>query len=264
MDRVRLVELPLNARIDDVVGGIDERAVVHEQMRLRRGILALADRNLLYVDEVNLLADEVVDAILDAAAQGQYTVRRGPVAATYRSRFVFIGSMNPEEGRLRPQILDRFGLRVVVRGLNGEDEGGGRLDAYQRVLDYIANPRRMAARWAEETALAREEIEAARQILPRVMLPENISRRGLMMVQRLQIDSLRAEITLFEAARAFAAIDGRLEVSPQDLEEVAPMALRMRRSTYMAEFLAQQETEEHELHDIIQQVVQSTPDGTKE
>ncbi|MEJ5223024.1 MAG: ATP-binding protein, partial [Anaerolineales bacterium] len=99
-DRVRLVELPLNARLEDVVGGIDERAAVHERLKIRRGILAQADRNLLYIDEINLLPDEIVDAILDAAAQGIYTVRRGPVAATYRARFVLIGSMNPEEGRL--------------------------------------------------------------------------------------------------------------------------------------------------------------------
>src|SRR6266498_3956262 len=98
-DQVRLIELPLNAKIDDVVGGIDERAIAHERLRVRRGILAQADRNLLYIDEINLLPDEIVDAILDAAAQGTYTVRRGPVSATYRARFVLIGSMHPEEGR---------------------------------------------------------------------------------------------------------------------------------------------------------------------
>lgn len=255
MDQVRLVELPLNARLEDVVGGIDERAAVHDRMRLRRGILAQADRNLLYVDEVNLLSDEVVDAILDAAAQGSYTVRRGPVAATFKSRFVFIGSMNPEEGRLRPQIMDRFGLRVLVRGLNGEDGASERLEAYQRVLEYRANPRQMTAKWAMETALAREEIQAARDLLPRVKLSKEVSQLGLAMIQRLQIDSLRAEITLFEAVRAFAAIDARLEVSPQDLQEVAPMALRMRRSVFMTEFFAHQDQEEKELAGIIQGVL---------
>ena len=137
-DRVRLVELPLNARLEDVVGGVDERAAIHSRMRLRRGLLAQADRNLLYVDEVNLLESEVVDALLDAAAQGSYTVRRGPLAATYWSRFVLVGSMNPEEGNLRPQILDRFGLRVVVRGLEDPTE---RLEAYRRVQAYQGSPR---------------------------------------------------------------------------------------------------------------------------
>ncbi len=146
-DRVRLVELPLNAKLDNVIGGIDERAAIHNRMRLRRGILAQADRNLLYIDEVNLLADNVVDAILDAAAQGSYTVRRGPTSATYRSRFLLVGSMNPEEGRLRPQILDRFGLRVVVRGLETSKE---RLEAYRRVEAYLSTPRQVIGEYAEE------------------------------------------------------------------------------------------------------------------
>src|SRR5574338_1522903 len=146
-DKVRLIELPLNAKLEDVVGGIDERAAVHERMRVRRGILAQADRNLLYIDEINLLGDDIIDSILDAAAQGSYTVRRGPIAATYHSRFVLIGSMNPEEGRLRPQILDRFGLRVIVRGLETAEQ---RLEAYRRVQAYLANPRAMTAQFSDE------------------------------------------------------------------------------------------------------------------
>src|SRR5690606_4286491 len=135
---VKLVELPLNARLEDVVGGINERVAIQQQrVRLERGILARADNNLLYIDEVNLLNDEIVDAILDASAQGAYTVRRGAMAGTYRSRFVLIGSMNPEEGRLRPQIMDRFGLRVNVRGLMEREE---RLEVYRRVRSYRQNP----------------------------------------------------------------------------------------------------------------------------
>jgi len=109
LDSMRLVELPLNAQLADVIGGVDEQAAAHQRHRLRPGILAQADRNFLFVDEINLLAREVTDAILDAAAQGQYMVRRGPISAAYRSRFVLVGSMNPEEGGLRPQIFDRFG-----------------------------------------------------------------------------------------------------------------------------------------------------------
>ena len=158
-DKVRLIELPLNARIDDVVGGIDERAASHERMRIRRGILAQADRNLLYIDEINLLSDDIIDSILDAAAQGSYTVRRGPIAATYRARFVLIGSMNPEEGRLRPQILDRFGLRVIVHGLEDASE---RLEAYRRVQAYLANPRQMIGQFSAEMEAAASEIIGAR------------------------------------------------------------------------------------------------------
>lgn len=158
-DPVRLVELPLNARLEDVIGGLDERAAVHNRMRLNRGLLSRSDHNLLYVDEVNLLTDDIVDAILDAASQGTYTVHRGPLAATYRARFVLIGSMNPEEGRLRPQILDRFGLRVVTRGLASRDE---RLEAYRRTVAYKTSPRRVILDFAEATDIVREEIAAAK------------------------------------------------------------------------------------------------------
>ncbi len=251
MDRVRLVQLPLNAQIEDVVGGIDERAALHDRLRLQRGILAQADRNLLFVDEVNLLADEVVDVILDAAAQGYYVVRRGPVSATYRSRFVLIGSMNPEEGRLRPQIMDRFGLRVIVRGLVDPNE---RLEAYRRVQAYQTSPRHTAAFYAEETHTVQEEIQAARDMVHQVELPDEVARVGLALVGELKIDSLRAEITLFEAARAYAVADGRLVVAADDLYRVAPMALRLRRSAFINDYLGQQEAEEKELAGILEQM----------
>jgi magnesium chelatase subunit I len=228
-----------------VVGGIDERAAVtHERLRIRRGILAQADRNLLYIDEINLLANDIVDAILDAAAQGSYTVRRGPVSATYRARFVLIGSMNPEEGKLRPQILDRFGLRVVVKGL---DKMGERLEAYRRVHSYLNNPRAMTASYSEEMFAAAEEIQSARSRLLNVTLPDNIARPAISLVQKMGIDSLRAEITWFEAARAYAAADGREAVSNQDLQAVAPMALRLRRSKFMTEYFGDQKDEEEEM-----------------
>ena len=252
MDKVRLVELPLNARLEDVVGGLDERVAVQERVRLRRGILAQADRNLLHVDEVNLLSDDVVDAILDAAAQGTYTVRRGPLAATYRARFGLIGSMNPEEGRLRPQIMDRFGLRVVVRGLSDAEE---RMEAYRRVQAYLTMPRRVVLAYAPETELAQAELQVARDMLPQVLMPEAVSRLGLAMVHQLHIDSLRAEITLFEGARAYAALDGRLEVTAEDLRQIAPMALRMRRSAFIEEFFGDQEMEEQEISAIIDQTL---------
>lgn len=244
MDRVRLIELPLNARLEDVVGGLDERAAAQHRFRLRKGILAQADRQLLYVDEVNLLAPEVMDAILDAAAQGHYTVRRGALTATYRSRFVLIGSMNPEEGALRPQMLDRFGLRVLVRGLTDPQQ---RLEAYRRAQAYRSNPRRMVAQYAAETALARAEVQAARDLLPQVQLPEAVARVGLRLIDRLGIHSLRAEITLFEAARALAAADARTQVEVDDLRQVAPMALRFRRSTFIRDYLARQADEEEEI-----------------
>ena len=245
-DRVRLIELPLNARLEDVVGGIDERlAVTHERLRVHRGILAQADRNLLYIDEINLLADDIVDAILDAAAQGSYTVRRGPISATYHARFVLIGSMNPEEGHLRPQILDRFGLRVIVRGL---DDLAERLEAYRRVQAYLSNPRGVALSYSDGTLAAAEEIQSARARLPNVTLPDNVARPAIKLVQKMGIDSLRAEISWFEASRAYAAADGRDRVNPEDLQAVAPIALRLRRSQFMAEFFNSQQGEEDEMN----------------
>ena len=247
-DRARLIELPLNARLDDVIGGIDERAAIQERLRLRRGILAQADRNLLYIDEINLLGNDIVDAILDAAAQGSYTVRRGPISATYRARFVLIGSMNPEEGRLRPQILDRFGLRLIVRGL---DEGAERLDAYRRVRAYQTNPRAFLAQFADEMSAARGEIMSARRRLASVALPDAVAKPAIALIQKMGIDSLRAEIAWFEAARAYAAADSREVVTNDDLRTVAPMALRLRRSEFMNEYFTNQQTEEKEVDELL-------------
>jgi len=247
-DPVRLIELPLNARLEDVVGGIDERAAAHDRMRVRRGILAQADRNILYIDEINLLGDDIVDSILDAAAQGSYTVRRGPLAATYRSRFVLVGSMNPEEGRLRPQILDRFGLRVIVRGLEDTKE---RLEAYRRVNAYLANPREMIAQFSAEMEAASAEIQSARERVDRVRIPDKIANPAIKLVQRMGVDSLRAEITWFEAARAYAAADGRDEVTVADLKDVAPMTLRLRRSAYMNEYFKDRQGEEKEMNTLL-------------
>ena len=244
LDSVRLVELPLNSQLDDVIGGLDERAAAHDRMRLKRGLLAHADRNLLYVDEVNMLDDDVVDALLDASTQGYFTVRRGPLAATYWSRFVLIGSMNPEEGRLRPQIQDRFGLRVVVRGLDDIDE---RLEAYKRVHTYLTNRRYTIEEYQLETDIAKAEIQAAREILNKVALPDEVARIGLELINRLKIDSLRAEITLFESARAHAAADARMMVTNDDIQEVALMSLRLRRSGFITEYIEQQQAEDNEI-----------------
>ena len=246
---VRLVELPLNARIEDVVGGINERAAVHRNLvRVERGILSRADNNILYVDEVNLLDDQIVDVILDAAAQGSYTVRRGAVSGTYRARFVLVGSMNPEEGRLRPQILDRFGLRINVRGLMEPEE---RAEIYNRVRAYRRNPTRFIRQWEEETSEAEEDIIVARELLKDTVIPDDVLQCGLELVQKLEIDSHRAEYTMFEAARAYTAADGRVEVTMDDIREVAPMALRQRRSEFMLNFFNNQDVEDKQISDII-------------
>lgn len=243
-DRVRLVELPLNAKLEDVVGGLDDRALFHERVRLKRGILAQADRNILFIDEVNLLGDEIIDATLDAASQGSYTVHRGPITATYNARFNLIGSMNPEEGNLRPQIMDRFGLRVIVRGLQDAKD---RLEAYQRVRSYFTNPHQMIAQYQYETELASNEILTAHSLLPEVKIPAEIAHIGIKTIQHLHIDSLRAEITLFEAARAYAAANNRTQVELEDIKMVALMSLRLRRSSFMSRYFQDQTAEENDI-----------------
>jgi magnesium chelatase subunit I len=244
-DRVRLMELPLNAQIEDVVGGLDERAQTPiDRMRIRRGVLAQADNNILFIDEVNLLSDDIVNAILDASAAGTYTLRRDLTAATYRSRFTLIGSMNPEEGNLRPQIMDRFGLRVIVRGL---ENGAERLEAYRRARAYRVNPRATVAQYADETGAAREEVQAARDLLPRVDLPDSVAEYGIRLIRAMKIDSLRAELTLLESARALAAADSRTVVRAADLRVVAPMTLRLRRSQFMTQYFSQQAGEDGEM-----------------
>jgi magnesium chelatase subunit I len=254
-EAVKLVELPLNARLEDVVGGINERIAVQQgRVRLELGILARADQNLLYIDEVNLLDDLIVDAILDAAAQGSYTVRRGPMVGTYRARFVLVGSMNPEEGRLRPQIMDRFGLRVPVHGLTDQAE---RYEVYRRVRRYQSNRRRFLAEWAEVTAQAREEIGLVRELLKQTELSGEVVEVGLALVQALGIDSHRAEYAMFEAARAHAAADGRDVADVGDLRAVAALALRQRRSQFMAEFFAQQSEEDAAIRERLDALVGS-------
>jgi magnesium chelatase subunit I len=227
LDRMRLIELPLNARLEDVIGGINERiAVEQRKVRLERGILAHAHRNLLYIDEANLLDNFIVDAILDAAAQGRVTVRRGPLSAIYPSSFTLVGSMNPEEGALRPQIQDRFGLRVLVNGLENPEE---RLEVYRRVRAFREHPHWLIAAMAEDTISFGNEIERARDLLPQVELAPG------------------AEITTLEAARAYAAADGRELAVEKDVASVAPMALRQRGSKFMREYFEVAKAEEARL-----------------
>ncbi|GAB4553073.1 MAG: ATP-binding protein [Anaerolineae bacterium] len=249
---VKLIELPLNARLEDVVGGINERVAMQQnRVRLERGILARADQGLLYVDEVNLLDDPIVDAILDASAAGAYTVRRGAMVGTYRSRFVLIGSMNPEEGNLRPQLMDRFGLRVIVRGIMEKEE---RLEIYRRVSAYRTNPKAFIRQWAGVTLDARDEIAVARDLLKRVTLASEAIDVGLNLVRAMEIDSHRAEFTLFEAARAYAAADGREQANLSDIRAVAPLALRQRRSDFMVQFALAQQAEDEAIRSAFDQI----------
>ncbi len=241
-DLMRLIELPLNARLEDIVGGLNERVAIEQQrVLLEQGILARAHNNVLYIDEINLLEPALLDLILDAAAQGRTFVRRGAMVRLYPSQFVLIGSMNPEEGRLRPQILDRLGLRVWITPHLAVEQ---RLEIYRRAVAFRQNRDEFRVRYAAETAALKLEVDVARAILPQVKVAPQAEELALRTISALNIPSHRAEIVLLEAARARAAADERTEASADDVLAVAPLALRWRSSTHLDEVSAAVEAED--------------------
>lgn len=218
-----VVTLPLGATEDRVLGALDlERALVQGEMRFEPGLLARAHRGFLYVDEVNLLDDHLVDVLLDVAASGVNTVEREGLSVTHPARFVLVGSGNPEEGELRPQLLDRFGLSVDVRtptDLKQRVEVVRRRDAYERDPDGFAREYRR-----KDLAL-RRKIETARSTLDGVEVPDDVLTRASELCIELGSDGLRGELTLMRAARALAALQAKSAVTIGTLQEVAPMAL---------------------------------------
>jgi magnesium chelatase subunit D len=227
-----LVELPVSASEDRVVGTLDiEHAITEGQRRFEPGLLARANRGILYVDEVNLLDDHLVDILLDAAAMGINTVEREGMSVSHPSRFVLIGTMNPEEGELRPQLLDRFGLAVEISGLS---DVARRVAVIERRIAYDTDPEEFAAQWQQEEQTLTERIVAARALLPHV----HIQRETMAAVARLslemEVDGHRADLTILETARTHAAWEGRTALTALDLQLAAELALphRMRRQPF--------------------------------
>jgi magnesium chelatase subunit I len=250
---MQLVELPLNATMDDVIGGPNPRiALEQSRWQLQQGILYYAHRNVLYVDEINLLDEDIVNCILDAASRGYYVVRRGRLIGTFPSEFLLIGSMNPEEGALRPQLMDRLGLRVVVAPLQDPDQ---RLEVYERNRLYADDSVTFAAGYAEETMALAEEIAQAKELLPRVTISPEIAQSAMKLINSLIIQSHRAEIVLLEASRAHAAADGRTEVENQDIAVAAPLALRQRRSDFMERFVSHSREEDERIAKETQEIL---------
>jgi Mg-chelatase subunit ChlI len=232
-----IVELPANAQLDDVVGAIDLRAALERSaVAFRPGLLAQANRNVLYVDEINLLADVVVDALLDAAAQGVVHVKRGQHAIDYPSRFTLVGTMNPEEGELRPQITDRIGLRVFVGAASARAE---RVEIYRRNARFLRDPRGFAETYATATAAYRRRLARAIALLPQATVDEAAESAAIDAVTRLGIDSHRTEIVALEAALAHAAWHGRTVATVDDVTTVFPLAARLRRSRLKVEALSE-------------------------
>lgn len=223
---VPVVDLPLGASEDRVVGALDlERALAKGEKAFEPGLLARANRGFLYVDEVNLLEDHLVDLLIDVAASGENVVERDGLSVRHPARFVLVGSGNPEEGELRPQLLDRLGMSVEVKT---PTDLATRILVVRRRDAFDRDPEAFIAAWAAEDATLRAKIVAAHAHLPTVDVPDSVLESASRLCIALGTDGLRAELTLMRTARALAALHGRDEVTEAELREVAPSALRHR------------------------------------
>ncbi|MGW7089879.1 putative cobaltochelatase [Streptomyces sp. NPDC054871] len=223
----RMVELPVGASEDRLVGALDiERALAEGVKAFEPGLLADAHRGILYVDEVNLLHDHLVDLLLDAAAMGASYVEREGVSVRHAARFLLVGTMNPEEGELRPQLLDRFGLTVEVAASRETDQ---RVEVVRRRLAYDDDAEGFAARWHDEESAVRARIVAARALLPQVRLGDAALRQIAATCAAFEVDGMRADIVMARTATALAAWAGRQDVLAEDVRQAALLALPHRR-----------------------------------
>jgi magnesium chelatase subunit D len=223
---VPVVELPLNATEDRVAGTINfERAIKEGVKTFEPGLLARAHRGFLYIDEVNLLEDHLVDLLLDVAASGRNRVEREGISIEHPAEFVLAGSGNPEEGELRPQLLDRFGLYAEIRTATDLEE---RVEIITRREDFDRDPETFCTSWEQEQASLRRRLTRARSVFQKVRLSKAIVRVIAELCQRLNVDGHRGELTIARAARALAALEGRNEATREDVRRVAAMSLRHR------------------------------------
>ena len=230
--KVKVVELPISATEDRVVGTMDiEHALKAGEKKIEPGILAQAHRGILYVDEVNLLDDHVVDVLLDSAAMGVNTIEREGISFSHQARFTLVGTMNPEEGELRPQLLDRFGLCVQIEGLREQEQ---RVEVVKRRIAYEEDPGRFAERWRAESEKIAEEITAAIKLYPEVSAEDGILYTIAGKSMEAGVDGHRSDIIMFKAGKTIAAKHGRREVLESDIEEAAELALphRLRRRPF--------------------------------
>ena len=223
---VPVVDLPLGATEDRVVGALDiERALVDGTQSFAPGLLARANRGFLYIDEVNLLEDHLVDLLLDVAQSGVNVVEREGISVRHPARFVLVGSGNPEEGDLRPQLLDRFGLHARITTIDDVEQ---RVEVVRRRRAYDADPHAFAARWEKEQQQLQKQISAAHKLLPTVELPDAALLAAAQLCVALQIDGHRGELTLSRTAVALAAFERRHAATPADVARIATLALRHR------------------------------------
>lgn len=230
--RMRVVELPVSATEDRVVGALDiEEAIKKGERRFEPGVLAEANREILYVDEVNLLDDHIVDVLLDSAAMGVNTVEREGVSFSHPANFILIGTMNPEEGELRPQLLDRFGLCVEIQGILLP---ALRVEVVRRRAAFEADPPGFCQEWEPEQDKLRQRIMRAKEALPRVHISDEMLYLIAQIAIQMGVDGHRADLTIMKTAQTMAAFSGRIEVQKSDIETGARLALmhRMRKKPF--------------------------------
>lgn len=230
--KMKVVELPVSATEDRVVGTLDiEHALKHGEKKFEPGLLAQGNRNILYVDEINLLDDHVVDVLLDAAAMGINTIEREGISYSHPARFVLVGTMNPEEGDIRPQLLDRFALSVSV---TGEHQPQQRVEVIKRRLAYEENRIAFAEEYENEQTKLAGQIMNARRLLPQVTIADELLLLVANMSIELAVDGHRADITVIKTALTLAAFDERTQVLADDVKAASRLALphRMRRRPF--------------------------------
>ena len=224
--KMEVVEIPLGVTEDRVVGSLDiEKAIKKGVKALEAGILARANRNILYVDEINLLSNHIVDDLLDSAAMGTNTVEREGISVSHPANFILVGSMNPEEGELRPQILDRMGLHIEVTPLRSEEE---RVEIMRRVKQFDSDPQKFREMMKREEELLRERIINAQKLLPKVEVPEFVMKIIAKLCLALGVGTHRGDITVMRCARAIAAYEGRTHITDEDIIRAARLALTHR------------------------------------
>ncbi|MFA6952635.1 MAG: AAA family ATPase [Candidatus Methanomethylophilaceae archaeon] len=229
---MRVVELPLSSTEDRVAGTLDiEYAISTGKKKFEPGVLAKANGNILYVDEVNLLDDHIVDLLLDAAAMGVNFIEREGISYSHPSKFILVGTMNPEEGDLRPQLLDRFGLVVDVIAEHDED---CRMQIIQRRMDFEKDPEGFRDDFADAQQKDMDRILNARDLLAKIEPTEDVIRAAVKIPLHLEVDGHRADLTLIKAACAYAALEGRTDVRPSDVVHVSKLVMphRMRRNPF--------------------------------
>ena len=260
--QVRLVELPVSATEEAVVGKLDIEVAIREGRRsFEPGLLASAHRGILYIDEVNLLNDHVVDMLLDSAAMGRNFVEREGISFSHPARFLLIGTMNPEEGDLRPQFIDRFGLAVEIDHIQDAER---RADVIRRRIAFEQNANAFQQDWEHEESSERQRIADAMELLPTVVVDDGLVTFIAQLCASHDVDGLRADIVIYKAAQTLAAYEGRSRVIPEDVVRVAEMALlhRMRRQPFDDPELNNERLQEmaEQIMDSKSQLPESAPD----